>query len=104
MKNLAVCRHIAFRFFLAKIEGSSEFTQFVETATLESIMPVAKTRKHEAPQIVMNHNPDILDPEEIARLAHSYWEARDGHAGSAEEDWFRAQEELFERMSTVASD
>ena len=36
------------------------------------------------------------DPEqqEIAQLAYSYWEAREGINGSAEEDWFRAEAEL----------
>jgi len=29
---------------------------------------------------------------EIARLAYSYWEARGCPAGSAEEDWFRAEQ------------
>jgi len=35
-----------------------------------------------------------IDREEIARLAHSYWEARGCSGGSAEEDWFRAETEL----------
>ncbi len=30
---------------------------------------------------------------EIARLAHSYWEARGCRDGSAEEDWYRAERE-----------
>ena len=35
-----------------------------------------------------------LDPEEVARLAYSYWEARGGNGGSPEEDWFQAEDEL----------
>jgi len=35
-----------------------------------------------------------LDQEEIARLAHSYWEARGCQGGSPEDDWLRAQREL----------
>ena len=35
--------------------------------------------------------------EAIARLAHSYWEARGGQGGSAWEDWFRAEQELLRR-------
>ena len=31
---------------------------------------------------------------EIARLAYSYWEARGCTGGSAEEDWFRAEQEM----------
>jgi len=30
----------------------------------------------------------------IARLAYSYWEARQSPHGSAEDDWFRAEREL----------
>ena len=33
-------------------------------------------------------------PDEIARLAYSYWEARAYAGGSPEEDWLRAQREL----------
>jgi hypothetical protein len=32
--------------------------------------------------------------DEIARLAHSYWEARGRRGGSAEDDWYRAEREL----------
>jgi hypothetical protein len=35
-----------------------------------------------------------LNREEVGRLAHSYWEARGGQGGSADEDWFRAEREL----------
>lgn len=37
----------------------------------------------------------------IARLAYTYWLARqhDGKQGSAEEDWLRAERELRERQS-----
>ena len=31
---------------------------------------------------------------ETARLAYSYWEARGGSNGSAEEDWLRAEQEM----------
>lgn len=37
------------------------------------------------------YNPE---PEEIARLAYSYWEGRGRQGGSAEEDWNRAEQEL----------
>ena len=30
----------------------------------------------------------------VARLAHSYWEARGCQGGSPEADWFRAEQEL----------
>jgi hypothetical protein len=32
--------------------------------------------------------------EVIARLAHSYWEARGCQGGSSEQDWLRAEQEL----------
>jgi hypothetical protein len=35
-----------------------------------------------------------VDPEAIARLAYSYWEARGGVGGTPEDDWFRAEHEL----------
>jgi hypothetical protein len=31
---------------------------------------------------------------ETARLAYSYWQARGGTRGSAQEDWLRAEQEL----------
>ena len=41
--------------------------------------------------------------EEIARLAYSYWESRGSQAGSAEEDWFRAERELTVRSGRRAT-
>ena len=35
-----------------------------------------------------------VDPETVARLAYSYWEARGGVGGTQEDDWFRAEHEL----------
>jgi hypothetical protein len=35
--------------------------------------------------------------EDVARLAHSYWEARGCQDGSALEDWLRAEREINER-------
>lgn len=40
-----------------------------------------------------------FDPEELARLAYSYWEARGGQDGSPEEDWYRAERELEARAA-----
>jgi hypothetical protein len=42
----------------------------------------------------------VAGPEEIARLAYEYWEARGGAGGSSEEDWFRAERELRSRPLT----
>jgi hypothetical protein len=35
------------------------------------------------------------DPHKIAQLAYSYWEARGCPQGSAEEDWFRAEQKIY---------
>jgi hypothetical protein len=39
-------------------------------------------------------SPDYHD---IARLAYSHWEARGRMAGSADEDWFKAEQEIRAR-------
>ncbi len=36
----------------------------------------------------------VSPPDEVARLAYSYWEARGCQGGSPEEDWLRAEQEL----------
>jgi Protein of unknown function (DUF2934) len=38
------------------------------------------------------------DREAIARLAYFYWEARGCHNDSPDEDWFRAEAELRNRL------
>jgi len=40
--------------------------------------------------------------EEIALLAHSYWEARGHHGGSPDEDWQRAEQELKAQRTAAA--
>jgi len=35
--------------------------------------------------------------EDIAKLAYALWEARGGNGGSAEEDWYRAEQEIRAR-------
>lgn len=52
--------------------------------------PAAAPRAKRTPGAA--HTP--IAPEEIARLAHSYWEARGRDGGSPEEDWLRAEQEL----------
>jgi hypothetical protein len=52
-----------------------------------------------------NHQPTVAkaptcEHNEIAALAHSYWEARGRQGGSAEEDWFRAVEEVRRRQTS----
>jgi hypothetical protein len=40
-----------------------------------------------------------IPQHEIAMLAYSYWEARGGRDGSAEEDWYRAEDDLRQRRT-----
>jgi len=49
-----------------------------------------------APAIAEPPSATAFQPsrEEIARLAHAYWESRGGHGGSPEQDWLRAEQEL----------
>lgn len=37
--------------------------------------------------------------EEVARLAHTYWQQRGHKHGHHEEDWFRAEQELRSKAS-----
>jgi hypothetical protein len=81
--------------------------------TNESVTPKARTKAARAPETatpaphrhkkatpVAAASPDpIVDTDEIATLAFSYWESRGYQGGSPEEDWFRAETELRERVS-----
>lgn len=53
----------------------------------------SKTGQHRDKERILG-TPGLVDSEEIARLAYSYWEARGFQGGSPEQDWFRAEEEL----------
>jgi hypothetical protein len=44
-----------------------------------------------------------LDKEAIDRLAYFYWEERGRPSNSADEDWFRAEAELCNRLTAAAS-
>jgi len=44
-----------------------------------------------------------LDQEAIARLAYFYWEERGCPTDSPDEDWFRAEAELRNRLAAAAS-
>jgi hypothetical protein len=41
----------------------------------------------------------MVSREEIARLAHEFWAERGQQDGHHEEDWFRAEQELFGKAS-----
>jgi hypothetical protein len=44
------------------------------------------------------------EPEEIARLAYTYWEERGCPDGSSDDDWYRAEEELRTRLDAGTSE
>jgi hypothetical protein len=44
----------------------------------------------------------VIDREDIALLAYSYWEARGFTGGSPEEDWLRAERELRTGLAASA--
>jgi hypothetical protein len=40
---------------------------------------------------------EVSSREKIALLAYSYWEARGRQGGSAEQDWYRAEQEVLQQ-------
>ena len=44
----------------------------------------------------------VTERAEVEQLAYSLWEARGCPPGSAEEDWFRAEEEIRRRRALGA--
>lgn len=42
-----------------------------------------------------------LNHEDVARLAHQFWEERGRPVGSSEIDWLRAEQELQARLETA---
>ena len=68
------------------------------TGTPESTASAPRRHKKATPVAAASTDPIISD-NEIATLAFSYWEARGYQGGSPEDDWFRAECELRERVS-----
>jgi hypothetical protein len=58
-------------------------------------------RSDEATDLGIEH--PTLDQEAIARLAYFYWEDRGCPNDSPDEDWFRAEAELRNRLAAAAS-
>ncbi len=63
--------------------------------TCKVIGPPRSTKEHPTAVPVPEA---VLGPNEIARLAHSYWEGRGCKGDSSEEDWLRAERELKRRQ------
>lgn len=73
----------------------------VQSPATPSAVPVPSipaTEQSVAP--VIPHEEPVLIPtqEQIAKLAYSYWEARGCQGGSMADDWFRAEQELLNRV------
>ena len=58
-------------------------------------------RSDDATDIGIEH--PALDQQAIARLAYFYWEERGYPNDSPDEDWFRAEAELRNRLVATAS-
>ena len=72
--------------------------------TQEEHMHTARESSHrsdEATDLGIQHPK--LDQEAIARLAYFYWEERGCPNDSPDEDWFRAEAELRNRLAAAAS-
>jgi DUF2934 family protein len=63
-------------------------------APARAVEPVTKPPKPVDP---VASPPPAPEPEEIARLAYSYWQDRGCPEGSGEEDWLRAEADLMDQ-------
>lgn len=61
-------------------------------AAARAVEPVAEAPRPIEPPVA--ESGSAPEPEQIARLAYSYWQARGCPEGSPEEDWHRAEAEL----------
>ena len=76
------------------------------TSEAKSKPRAVRTRKISqpaSPPVVPPAEEKPLDPEEVARLAYSYWLERGGKGGSPEEDWLRAEQRLRARGAGAGS-
>ena len=62
-----------------------------KTAEVEAVKPVAGN-VHVMPQRSATH-------DDVAKLAHKYWQERGGNHGYHMEDWLRAEQELRGKAS-----
>ena len=61
--------------------------------------PSAPRRHKKAIPVATASSDSIITTEEIAALAFSYYESRGYQGGCPEDDWFRAESTLRERVS-----
>lgn len=71
-----------------------------ETTAKPRKTPV-KTKKTELTPVatMVSREATLPSREEIQRLAHKYWAQRGYQHGGAEQDWFRAEQELRQKAS-----
>ena len=59
----------------------------------------SRTRRNPVQEFNGEENAaSISIQEKVALLAYSYWEKRGRQGGSPEEDWYRAEREVLERL------
>jgi len=56
--------------------------------------PFSDEMSSETPSVPAAVTAGAPSRDQIAQLAYLYWESRGGQAGSSEEDWLRAEQEL----------
>jgi Protein of unknown function (DUF2934) len=56
-----------------------------------------RSKPKKAPDSVAVSSDKTVATEDIAKLAYALWEARGGNGGSAEDDWYRAEQEIRAR-------
>ncbi|MBV8819777.1 MAG: DUF2934 domain-containing protein [Acidobacteriaceae bacterium] len=76
-----------------------------EAAAVESAPTAVEETSEPLSASVSSHHPEVtpqvqvpaltITHEDVATLAFSYWERRGYQGGSPEEDWRRAEEELY---------
>jgi hypothetical protein len=62
-----------------------------------------KTHIGRVPRTRIEIVPMLRPHDEIAKIAYSYWQARGGRNGSAEDDWYRAEREWRRRQAETVS-
>jgi hypothetical protein len=77
---------------MAGAPGSGSITVDTNPAPVTEITPTEPSNSIALP----------VTEQQIAELAYSYWEARGCQDGSAEEDWYRAEQELRARADSTA--
>lgn len=69
-------------------------------------LPKKRSQQHETAPVPSEMLPPTggsdAESEEVARLAYQYWEQHSRPAGTQEEDWFRAEEEIKVRQQKQA--